>query len=250
VLLGLFLGGASSATVVVWLIQGDWRWAFLAMRVGFWGFLLPVYGSIAHRMIPFLTGNQLRHPRALLHGFVLLCIVRLALELRHAYHLLWLADIPLLMLVSWAGWRWRCWRSRGNPLAAGLCIAWAMLWLGLAFGVFQDLQLARTGGFVLGRAPQHLIGIGFFGAMLVTTTTRKLLDENRYRRPLVLSALIAIGGSCLAALLRAGAELAVVQAPSLMAISAGLWIVSVLPWCLVVAAIVLRAGPARERNRG
>lgn len=236
-IVALVLGGASAAAIVAWTATGDWRWSFLAMRLGFWGFLFTIYVTVCHRMIPFfanrvLPGYRMIRPAWALVALLLLGVVHLVLDLRHAYHLLWWCDLPMALIALWLAVRWQTWRRPGNRLLSSLFIAWWVLVAGLALLAAQSLVLAVSGQFLLGRGPQHLIAVGFFGGMLVAMATRVSLGHSG--RPLTMGRFTwyCFWGFQGAALARLAAEiptLAGLAGPLLQA-SALLWLVAATGW--------------------
>ena len=101
-LLGLLAWGAL-------LSGGPAMWAFVNIKIGTFGLLLPVYATVAHRMFPFFASNVVAgykpwRPLWLLAAFWPLCLAHLVLELLHAYGWLWLVDVPLLALTATMLW--------------------------------------------------------------------------------------------------------------------------------------------------
>jgi uncharacterized protein involved in response to NO len=222
--------------------------AFAALKIGIIGFLLPVYLTVAHRMLPFFAGNVVPDyrpwkPLWLLAALGLFLAVHLSLELAHAYAWLWLPDIALT-IVSCA-WLWRIWptsddqRTRLPGLLLVLFIA--LCWLPMAFALYsaQSLLFVATGDFLLGRAPVHALAIGLFGSLLVAMVTRVTMGHSG--RPLAMSwiAWFAFLVVQVAAVLRIGAEL-VNDAWAWHTLAALAWITAFLPWVIRNAGIYLR----------
>jgi len=234
-LLGLAFGlvGLVSCALLTWRI--DAQVAFVAIKFGGIPMLLPIYFTVCHRMIPFFTqvvlpGRPMPRPAWLLGAVWALLILHLALELRHAYSWLWLADAPLAavfagMLASW----WP--RERIPALLRVLHLGFA--WLPIAFALFagQSAWLAITGEFALGRAPAHALFIGFFGSLLVAMVTR--VTQGHSGRPLVLGTAAAIAFVIvqIVAVTRIVAEL-VPDSLAWQAVSALGWLAAFLPWVL------------------
>src|SRR5699024_10815465 len=85
--------------------------AFVSIKIGSFGLLLPIYLTVAHRMFPFFAANVVPGYRAwrpmwLLAALWPLSLVHLVLELFHLYGLLWLVDVPLLAITACMLWRW------------------------------------------------------------------------------------------------------------------------------------------------
>lgn len=233
-----------------WLLFFSWwhrqiepRWMFAAIKIAMFGFALPMYVSVCHRMLPFfasavIPGYRMWRPLWWLLAFWALAFAHLLLELMHGYAWLWLGDLSLLALTVLALWRWAP-RQPMPGLLAVLIVGFA--WLPLAFALFagQSLVFALSGTFVLGRAPLHALSIGFFASLLVAMVTRVTMGHSG--RPLAMTpvawfAFLAIQG---VAVLRVLAELWP-QAPGWQAVAAAGWLLAFLPWVLRSAGIYLR----------
>ncbi|MCW8807776.1 MAG: NnrS family protein [Rhodanobacter sp.] len=176
-LLALGLGALGLAAFVGYLFGAPAAWATLAIRLGTFGLLLPIYFSVVHRMLPFFSGNVLsgykvRRPRWSLPVVWVLLLAHLLLDWRGAPGWLWLADIPLALVFAWHSLAWQPWKSMRPGVLAVLHLAFA--WLPIAFVLYsvQDVVYAVSGELILGRAPLHTLTIGFFGSMLVAMVTR------------------------------------------------------------------------------
>lgn len=210
--------------------------AFVAIKFGTFGLLLPIYFTVCHRMIPFFSASvvadyRVVRPRWSLPILWALALTHLGLELTHRYEWLWLADIPLaaFFLAHWL--IWQPWKARRPGLLAALHLAF--LWLPIAFVLFgvQSLIYFASGTFLLSRAPVHALTVGFFGSMLVAMVTR--VTQGHSGRPLQMGtvAWICFGAVQIVAMLRIGAEVAPDQ-PLWLAIAAFAWIAAFLPWVL------------------
>jgi uncharacterized protein involved in response to NO len=203
---------------------------------------LPIYFTVCHRMIPFFTqsvipGYRVIRPMWVLGAVWILLLAHVALEMRHAYTWLYLADAPLAaicgaLLVAW----WP--RERIPPLLRVLYLGFS--WLPVAFLLYaaQSAWYAATGEFALGRGPAHALFIGFFGSLLVAMVTR--VTQGHSGRPLVLGGVAAAAFVIvqLAAVLRVVAELAP-DAMAWQAVAALCWLLAFLPWVLRSAWIYL-----------
>jgi uncharacterized protein involved in response to NO len=218
------------------------RWVFASFKLAIFAFLLPVYLTVCHRMLPFFAANVVAgyrpwRPLWLLGAFWALLMLHLGLELMHGYAWLWLADLPLLALS--ALWLWKIWpRGRMPGLLRVLFVGLA--WLLPSFALFsaQSLWMAATGEFVLGRAPIHALSIGFFGSLLVAMVTR--VTQGHSGRPLAMPAVawFAFAAIQLVAVLRVAGELAA-DLWAWQAIAALGWLLAFTPWVLRSAFIYL-----------
>lgn len=234
--------------IVWWHAPARGLLAFAALKLGILGFLLPIYLTVAHRMLPFFAGNIVPgyrswKPTWLLAAIWLLLAAHLSLELTHVYAWLWLPDIALAGLSCL--WLWRIWpvSDTGSPRLPGLLIVLfiALCWLPMAFALYsaQSLLFAFTGEFLLGRAPVHALAIGLFGSLLVAMVTR--VTHGHSGRPLAMSATawFAFAAVQVTATMRIAAELAD-DNWAWQSFAAVGWIVAFLPWVLRNAGIYLR----------
>jgi uncharacterized protein involved in response to NO len=219
-----------------YLFNADARVMFVAIKLGAFAVLLPIYFTVCHRMIPFFTngvvpGYRVVRPLWTLAALWAGAIVHLWLELRHGYAWLWVVDAPLMIMSAWLLWRW--W-PRGRPMPPLLRVLYVgFAWLPIAFALFvaQSVWFATTSEFALGRAPAHALFIGFFGSLLVAMVTR--VTQGHSGRPLVLGGVAAFAFMSLqlVAVTRVVAEL-VPDSLGMQAIAAIGWLVAFAPWVL------------------
>lgn len=207
---------------------------FAAIKIGTFGLLLPIFLTVCHRMLPFfsqgvIVGYRVYRPAWVLVSLLVLVFAHLLLELAHAYAWLWLVDAPIAALTAMLVWRWQFWAASKVRLLWVLHLAFA--WLPLAFMLYaiQSAWFAATGEFLLGRAPVHVLTVGFFGSMLVAMVTR--VTQGHSGRPLEMG---RIPWLCflllqLVVLLRVAAEL-LPDAGAWLALAAWGWVVAFLPW--------------------
>ena len=235
--LAVLLGACGLVAFFAFVLGAPWQFAFVAIKLGTFGLLLPIYFTVGHRMIPFFSasavgaGYRAVTPRWSLPAMWALLVVRLTLELTHRFDWLWLVDAPLALffLMHWLAWQpWKCLQP---GLLAALYLAFA--WLPLAFALFaaQSLILQWGGTFLLGRAPVHALTIGFFGSMLVAMVTR--VTQGHSGRPLQMGAIpwLTFGLLQLVALTRIYAEVAP-NTPLWLVVAAFGWLIAFLPWVL------------------
>jgi uncharacterized protein involved in response to NO len=187
-----------------------------AVRAALWGFLLPVFFAVCHRMIPFFSQNAISgyvawRPRWMLVAVVVLAYARLLLGTAGALDLLVIADAALLLLVATCALRWTSPGARGNPLLWTLYAGFAWLPVAMALQTARDAGFALTGQWPLGRAPIHALGIGFFGSMLVAMVTRVTMGHSGRALAMDRATLWCFVGVQLAAVARVCSE--VVTAP-------------------------------------
>lgn len=241
----LSMGLCAWLLFAAWLhAQGELRWVFAAIKIAVFGFALPIYVTVCHRMLPFFAGAVIPGYRAWrplpwLAAFWLLVFAHLLLELMHGYAWLWLADLPLLALSALALYRW--WPQHRTPMPGLLAVLLlGFAWLPVAFALFaaQSLIFAGSDVFVLGRAPVHALTVGFFGSLLVAMVTR--VTQGHSGRPLQMTAVAWFAFGCIQAvtLLRVLAEV-LPDAPAWQAVAAMGWLLAFAPWVLRSARIYL-----------
>lgn len=243
VLAGLVAGLFGMLLFAQALVSDDYTVWPLVRGLGLWGLLLVVYFSVCHRMIPFFSlrvvpGYVSWRPDWVLYLFVALALARALLETAPA--LAWLASVPMTAIALACAWRW--WpRSRSETrLLHVLHISFAWLPFGLALAAVADLAAAFGVPGVMGRAPLHALGLGFFGGMLMAMVTRVTLGHSG--RPLALDTLtwrlfLTVQA---AAALRVAAEFLPAAAASLSLAAAMVWLVAILSWAALNLPVYFR----------
>ena len=179
------VGCASLAGLLLSLVFEAHAAARAWVFTGLWGFVVVVYVTVAHRMIPFFTSSVLP-----------------MIEIWRPFWVLWLmlGIAAFEVLALWVDWalpppRWWTLLVMAVEIAVGAVLIWlavvwglvqslkirllAMLhvgfvWLGLALlysAASQALWLA-TGQPVLGLGALHALSMGFLGSIMVAMVTR------------------------------------------------------------------------------
>ncbi|WP_426688277.1 NnrS family protein [Rhodanobacter ginsengiterrae] len=242
-LAALCLGALGLAIFLAYLFGAPAECALLAIKLGTFGLLLPIYFSVMHRMLPFFTGNLVKgyaviRPDWSMPVVWVLLLAHLLLDWRGLLGWLCLVDVPLALVFAWHSLSWRPWQAMQPGILAVLHLAFA--WLPVAFVLFaiQDVVQAINGQLILGRAPLHALGIGFFGSMLVAMVTR--VTQGHSGRPMQMGkvAWLCFGLLQVVALLRIRAELGG-DVYLWLVIAAYGWLLAFLPWVLRSAWIYL-----------
>ncbi|MDR3414481.1 MAG: NnrS family protein [Formivibrio sp.] len=177
-LLGQILGLLWSA--------GQWFSAWQAsVDVGLWGFLLPVFLIVCHRMVPFFSSNVLMpysiwNPQGLLYTLV-------GMSWAHGFlarvgWMSWPVDMVFAGILAYIVWRWGFFRAFKVPLLAMLHASLA--WTAVALVLYSVQGVAAMMGVsLLAFAPLHALTLGFFCTMLLGFVTRVSLGHSG--RPLV-----------------------------------------------------------------
>lgn len=179
----VFIGWLGVVAYLVWLLTDKPGWLRGAVTMGIWLFLLPIFLSVSHRMIPFFSGAVLpdyepRRPYGPLFFLLGGMVVHAALELAGQMQYLWLADLPMAIIAVYLSSLWGFGRSLAVHLLAMLHIAFA--WLGGAMTLYavQSLALFALQHPVLGLAPLHALTIGYFSSMALAMATRVTLGHS------------------------------------------------------------------------
>lgn len=178
---GLIGGWVALASWLILVLTGDAMWARIAINAGVWWFVLPVFFAVCHRMLPFFSSNIIPNyvmvrPRWVLAVVVGASVTHGALAMAGLAHLAWLVDAPAALVALWLSWQWRLIPALKVPLLGMLHVGF--VWLGIALLLFAVQGLAATLRlFILGMAPLHVLGIGFFGSILLGMVSRVTLGH-------------------------------------------------------------------------
>ncbi|MGZ0019767.1 NnrS family protein [Nitrosomonas sp. wSCUT-2] len=238
----LVMGWFGVAAYLLWLVSDSPALIDFARVAGFWFFLLPIVLTVSHRMIPFFSSRVLDNYEMVrpywMLWLMLGCIaghgLLQCLELT-AYQ--WLVDFPLAACALYLSYRWQLQRSFKVSLLAVLHISFA--WLGVAmlmYGV-QSLVYFTSGSFILGLAPLHALGIGFFSGMILAMASRVTLGHSG--RPLELDRftwLLFLGFQA-TAVIRILADLIPAIAPMFYVLAAFVWLTCFGLWAAKFAPI-------------
>lgn len=235
-LIALVLGLLAVSLTLAFLRSGNaatWRWSH-AVALG--GFLLPVFLTVAHRMVPFFAGNAVQgyvrwRPDWLLAVLWGLLLARLAGILANLGLLAALAQTGLAAVTLMMAWKW--WpRSTAPGLLWVLIVGFAWAPLGFALEAWGSLQSDP------GLAPVHALTIGFCASLLVAMVTR--VTRGHSGRPLAMHPLAWLAFSAVqaATIVRIIAGLNYEFLPMLLTASFILS-VGIAPWLIRNAAIYM-----------
>ncbi|MHB0992439.1 MAG: NnrS family protein [Burkholderiales bacterium] len=247
--IALAFGWLGAASYLLWQITGEPIWLNFARTAGIWFFLLPVFLTVSHRMIPFFSSRVLKdyvvvRPYWML-GVMLTCSAGHGiLQLWDARAWSWLVDLPLTACALYLSVKWGLPRSLRTGLLAVLHIAFA--WLALAMLLFSAQSLIffiSRGKWIFSLAPLHALTIGFFSSMLLGMVTRVTLGHSG--RQLVLDRLswFLFLGIQAAAIVRVLADIAPYSAWTrhLYLLSGLIWLAGFTPWAIRYAPNYWRA---------
>lgn len=175
------VGVLAMLTAAAGLALGSYQLVHLSAQLGLWLFIVPVYVSVAHRMIPFFTASALPILDAWRPNWLLWTMLAFV-----GLQGLWVATDTL----QWHGVVLSSLRAFsscvGAVLVLGLAVRWGLVqslrirllamlhigfvWLGLALGLDAVAQLMGDGLWNL--LPLHALTMGFLGSILLAMATR------------------------------------------------------------------------------
>lgn len=180
--LALTLGAGGLACLTL-LVGFGAPWAGgTAIALGLWGFLLPVFVIVIHRMLPFFSSGAIRG--YVVHRPYWALSLLLTVSLLHGVTALvglaewtWPADLAAAFTAWRLTWLWRLRDSFAARIVAVLHVGFA--WCGFGFLLFalHGLTVA-LGGSGLGFAPIHALTIGFFSSTAIGMGSRVTLGHS------------------------------------------------------------------------
>jgi uncharacterized protein involved in response to NO len=242
-----WLGMAAMGAFAAFAAGGALLWARLGISLAVWGFLLPVFLAVAHRMLPFFTSSAVRayvvhRPQWALRSLIGLSAAHGGLAFLELSEWLWLADLPAMLVSVRLTSLWWSRVALANRMLSVLHVAFA--WLGVAFALFALQSLLRSAlpGF-LGQAPLHALTLGFFASMLIGMASRVTMGHSGL--PIISDAAMW-RAFCL---MQAAAALRVIsELPALPGAHALMWLSSLL-WLGAFGLWTWRYAPAFWRPR-
>ena len=243
--LALTMGWLGMAGYLYWLMTGQ-AWALEFARTGgIWFFLLPIFVTVSHRMVPFFSSRVLANYSVVRPYWVLWLMLGCmlghgVLQLGGGIRYLWLFDLPLAIAALSLTYFWKIWLSFQVRLLAVLHVAF--LWLGLASVLYaaQSFVLFYSGGsqFILGLGPLHALVIGFFTSMMLGMVSRVTLGHSGQELAADAVTWLLFWGMQTVALIRVLPEVFAINGAGysyLLVSAAMLWLASMLPWVVKYA---------------
>ncbi|PTU66100.1 NnrS family protein [Chromobacterium sp. Panama] len=177
VLAALFCGALALLAGAYWLIFQDGQ-AWLWMRnLALWGFLLPVFLTVCHRMLPFFSANALPEYQPWRPGWLLAALLAGSLGhgLLDGFGLpAWPLDAAMAALLAYVSWRWRLVAALRVRLLGMLHLAFA--WLPVGFGLYALNGWLASPRLAL--AALHAVTVGFFLTMMIAFVSRVTLGHS------------------------------------------------------------------------
>ena len=182
VALAAWLGAAGLGSFAVFAAGGTLLWLRLGISLAVWGFLLPVFLTVAHRMLPFFTSSAVRgyvvhRPVWALRALLTFSVAHGTLTVLEQARWLWLVDAPAMLVAGRLTWLWWSRAAMQNRMLAVLHLAFAWLAPAFALSAVQSLANDRVPG-LLGQAPLHALTLGFFASMLIGMASRVTLGHS------------------------------------------------------------------------
>lgn len=179
----VFVGWIGGIAYLLWLLTGNALWLHASLTMGAWLFLLPIFLSVSHRMIPFFSSMVLpnyvpRRPYSVLFALLAGMMLHAAIDMADESQFLWVADFPMAIAAFYLSMLWKIRRSFQIRLLAMLHIAFAWLGLALALYAVQSFIHFMSHHPVLGMAPLHALAIGYFSSMAIAMITRVTLGHS------------------------------------------------------------------------
>jgi len=238
ILLALLTGWLGLVAFWIWLASDNMRWLQIATQIGLWWFLVPLFVSVGHRMIPFFTMSalpQLQISRPNWPWWVILAgsAAHGLLQWNDATAWLWLSDMPATVAAFYLSYAWGFRHTFKNSLLAILHVGFA--WLGIAMLLYTAQSLTQFIShdtvFILGLAPLHALTIGCFGSLVIGMGTRVTLGHSGLPFFVDTALKLMFTGMQLAAILRVLADILPLQNNYWLYLASALvWLASFTPW--------------------
>lgn len=179
----MLVGALSAASFGAWLATDEPAFAAVSRYAGVWLFLVPLYFTIEHRLVPFFSsriieGYAVFRPQGSLPFLVAAAAVHFALELAGARAWLWLVDAPMATWVAFLAVKWGLKGSFRARLLVMLHLTLVMAAVALALYAIDSLSTAAGHAGTLGLAPLHALTIGYFSATTLAMVSRVSLGHS------------------------------------------------------------------------
>jgi uncharacterized protein involved in response to NO len=242
---GLVVGCACVAALGVCVALGDTGLAVAFVQTALWGFVVVVYLTVAHRMIPFFTSGALPFHDAWRPNWVLALLLGTAafeaitiwIEMFVTASGAWMAKRALVEIsaggvLAWLAFRWGLVQSLKVRLLAMLHLGFVWLGVGLILGGLTHVAGVFADSPVLPLAWLHAVTMGCLGSLMLAMVTRVSCGHSG--RSLVADNVVwALFWLLQAAvLLRIAAALTAAPVQALLLLAAVVWSIVTLAWGL------------------
>jgi uncharacterized protein involved in response to NO len=239
------LGAAGLILFATYAATAEPILARLAITIGLWGFVFPMFVLVTHRMLPFFSANAIPElggyrPYWALWTIVVGAMGHGLLTFLEVPQWTWIVDLSVALTAFRLTLKWHLRKSLADKLLAVLHIGFA--WCSVSFALFTfDSVLIFTGYTGLGLAPLHALTLGFLASMLVGMASRVTLGHSGL--PLVANATMwrSFWIMQMAAVLRMAGEFIHLPAPwDLSFIASIFWLGAFLTWTVKYAPYTWR----------
>jgi uncharacterized protein involved in response to NO len=238
--IALTMGWFGLAGYAGWLFTDAAVYLDLSIQAGLWFFLMPVFASVGHRMIPFFTSSALPQsnvPRPYWPWWTMLAasVAHGLLKFADAGAWLWLSDLPLAVAALYLSHVWGFRRSLAVPLLAVLHVGFAWLGIGMLLFAIQSIfvMFSQDGASIWGLAPLHALTIGCFATLIIGMGTRVTLGHSGVPMKVDVPIKLMFTGIQIVALMRVLADMLPARFSYWLYVSAALvWLVCFFPWVL------------------
>lgn len=254
---GLVGGWAGLFSYLLWLLTDNPALVEFSRTAGIWFFILPIIMTVSHRMIPFFSSRVLENYAVVRPYWILWVMIACSaghgfLQLQEAgARYAWLLDFPLAVCAAYLSLTWGLLRSFRVRLLAVLHVAFAWLVVAMLLYAVQGLVLFTSGGtsWVLGLAPLHALGIGYFAGMVLAMASRVTLGHSG--RALVMDEFTwrIFLGFQFAALFRVLPDTLTTALPTATEMTPGLYLLAGLAWLVCFTLWAIRFAPIYWRPR-
>jgi len=219
----------------------------LALWAGIWMFLLPVFLTVAHRMIPFFSSRVLPNYKVVRPYWALWMLVAAAvghgaLMILGLPQLSWIFDVPGAAVSLYLVIAWRIDRSFEVRLLAVLHLAFAWVPVAFTLSAVQTLSGFLGNSIFLGFAPLHALSVGFFSCMVIAMVSRVSLGHSGRALEADRPTWILFLGMMFAAVLRVAANMPFARGieGGLLLVAGALWVASFGFWTAKYLPMYLR----------
>jgi len=238
ILLALCMGWSGLLAYFFWLYSGNMLWLQIATQAGIWLYLLPLFASVGHRMIPFFTSSAIpdfRVSRPNWPWWVILAgsSTHALLQLSGAAAWLWLSDVPAMVAAFYLSYAWGFRHSFRNPLLAVLHVGFAWVGIALLLSAVQSATqyFSHDTLFIWGLAPLHALTIGCFATLMIGMGTRVTFGHSGLPFYVDWGLKLMYGGVQAAAIMRVLGDVLPLQHGNSLYLASGLlWLASFTPW--------------------
>jgi uncharacterized protein involved in response to NO len=246
---GLSAGALSLAAFLAFAAGGPGWLAGLALMGGIWFFLLPVFATVCHRMLPFFSSVVIPKYRVVQPFWALYLLLACffghgILDQAGLPQWTWLCDAPAALVAIGLTLSWQIERAFAVRLLAMLHVSFAWLGAALALYAAQSLLLLAGYGVQLGLAPLHALTIGFFASLLVGMVTRVTLGHSGRDLSSDVATWAIFWGMQGVAVLRVAAEFVRLDGAANLTLLAALgWLAVFGGWCVKFMPSYLKPRP-------